>query len=50
MLRHPHYLELPWEIHWHRAARHHRLLWWLMLLIVLLAMLTIGVGVTTGVL
>lgn len=47
MLRHPHYLELPWEIHWSPAAKHHHL-WWLIALLVVLAILTIGVGVTTG--
>jgi hypothetical protein len=47
MLRHPHYLELPWEIHWSPAARHHHL-WWLIALLVVVAILTIGVGVTTG--
>ena len=48
MLRHPHYLELPWSIHWSPAAKHHRHLWWLIPLLVLVAILTIGVGVTTG--
>lgn len=48
MIRHPHYLELPWEMHWHRAATHHRHLWWLVPLLVLLAIFMIGVGVTTG--
>jgi hypothetical protein len=47
MLRHPHYLELPWEIHWSPAAKHHHL-WWLIALLVVVAILTIGVGVTTG--
>ena len=48
MIPHPHYLELPWEMHWHRAARHPRHLWWLVPLLVLLAIFMIGVGVTTG--
>jgi hypothetical protein len=47
MLRHPHYLELPWDIHWSPAAKHHHL-WWLIALLVVVAILTIGVGVTTG--
>lgn len=48
MNRHPHDLELPWEIHWHGAVRHHHHVWWLIPLLVLLAILMIGVGVTTG--
>ena len=48
MIRHPHYLELPWEIHWHPAVRHHHHLWWLIALLVLLGIFMIGVGVTTG--
>jgi len=27
MIRHPHDLELPWEIHWHGAVRHHHHVW-----------------------
>ena len=49
MFRHPHYLEAPWDIHWHRATTEHpRHLWWLIALLVLLAMFLIGVGVTSG--
>ena len=48
MTRHPHYLEVPWHVHWHSVARHHRHLWWLITLLVLLAIFMIGVGVTTG--
>jgi hypothetical protein len=49
MFRHPHYLELPWDIHWHRVTRGpHRHLWWLIALLVLFAMFLIGVGVTSG--
>ena len=48
MMRHPHYLEVPWEIHSHSRGRQQRHLWWLMLLLVVLAILMIGVGVTTG--
>jgi hypothetical protein len=49
MIRHPHYLEIPWDIHWElgERGRHHRL-WWLIALIVVLAMFLIGVGVTSG--
>lgn len=49
MIRHPHYLEVPWDVHWHHeAAGYHRQLWWLIALIVLAAMFLIGVGVTSG--
>ena len=48
MIRHPHYLELPWEIHWYPAVTQHRHRWGLILLLVLLAMVMIGVGVTSG--
>jgi hypothetical protein len=49
MIRHPHYLEVPWDIHWHHETRRsHRTLWWLTALVVLLAMFLIGVGVTSG--
>ncbi len=50
MFRHPHYLEVPWDIHGHRATTEsHRHLWWLIALLVLLAMFLIGVGVTSGI-
>lgn len=49
MIRHPHYLEIPWEIHWRDGASPpHRHLWWLIAAVVLLAMFLIGVGVTSG--
>ena len=49
MIRHPHYLEIPWEIHWrHGGTEPHRRLWWLIAGLVLLAMFLIGVGVTSG--
>jgi hypothetical protein len=48
MIRHPHYLEVPWDVHWHPVVRHHRHLWWLIAVLVLLAIFMIGVGVTTG--
>ncbi len=51
MFRHPHYLDLPWGMHGHRATTgHHRHLWWLIALLVMLAIFLIGVGVTQGVL
>jgi hypothetical protein len=48
MLRHPHYLELPWDIHWLPSVRQHRHLWWLIALLVVLALFMVGVGVTAG--
>jgi hypothetical protein len=51
MLRHPHYLELPWDMQrHHESTGPHRHLWWLIALVVLLAMFLIGVGVTQGIL
>jgi hypothetical protein len=50
MFRHPHYLEVPWDIHGqHETTEPHRHLWWLIALVVL-AMFLIGVGVTHGIL
>ena len=50
MLRHPHYLDVPWNIHWNlEATRHHRHLWWLIAGLILLGMFLIGVGVTSGI-
>ena len=49
MFRHPHYPEVPWDTHGHRATTEpHRHLWWLIALLVLLAMFVIGVGLTSG--
>ena len=49
MFRHPHYLEVPWDVHWERVTTGlHRHLWWLTAALVLLAMFLIGVGVTSG--
>jgi len=49
MFRHPHFLEVPWDIHWHHeAARPQRHFWWLIAALVLLAMFMIGVGVISG--
>ena len=51
MLRHHHYLEVPWDMHGHRLTTgSHRHLWWLIAVMVLLAMFLIGVGVTDGIL
>jgi hypothetical protein len=51
MFKHPHYLEIPWDIQEHPGTTEpHRHLWWLIALLVLLAMFLIGVGVTYGIL
>ena len=48
MLRHPRYLEIPWEVHWDQkqSGSHHHLL--LILAFIFMAMFLIGVGVTSG--
>ncbi len=48
MFRHPHYLEIPWEMHWDdkEAAPQHHLP--LTLILILLVLFLIGVGVTSG--
>ena len=49
MLRHSHYLEMPWNMPGQRTTTDpHRHLWWLIVLLVLLIMFLIGVGVTSG--
>lgn len=48
MLRHPHYLEIPWDVHWQAEPRRHQILWWLIAAVTLLAAFLIGVGVTSG--
>lgn len=49
MLRHPRYLEIPWEVRWDQkeSGQHHHLL--LMLFLIFMAMFLIGVGVTSGI-
>ena len=48
-MRHPRFLEMPWDLHWNQeATKHHRHLWWLIALLVILAMFLIGVEVTSG--
>ena len=50
MIRHPRYLEIPWDVHWHQGeAGPHRHLWQLIIILILLAMFLIGVGVTSGI-
>ncbi len=49
MLRHPHYLEVPWDIHWQEGpTRHHRNLWWLIAALAVVAIFMIGIGMTSG--
>jgi hypothetical protein len=51
MFRHPHYLEVLWDIQGHPGtAGPHRHLWWLIAVLVMLAIFLIGVGVTYGIL
>lgn len=50
MFRHPHYLDIPWHIHWHaETPARHRLLWWLIGAVVVIALLLIGVRAVGGV-
>ena len=49
MFRHPHYLEVPWDIHWQRTTTEHHRHLWLVALLVLLAVFLVGVGVTHGI-
>jgi len=48
MFRHPKYLEMPWDLHWHhdKTEPHHHL-WWITALLVA-ALFLIGVGITSG--
>lgn len=46
MLRHPSYLEIPWQLHWQGLHKHHRYFWWLIAVLTLMAIFLIGVGVT----
>jgi len=46
MLRHPSYLEIPWQLHWQGSHKHHRYFWWLIAVLTLMAIFLIGVGVT----
>ncbi len=50
MIRHPHYLEVPWDVHWQGAApgSHQRHLWWLIAVLVIIAMFMVGVGTLGG--
>ena len=51
MLRHPRYLEIPWEVHWDQRDQkeselHHRML--LILTLIFIAMFLIVIVVTSG--
>ncbi len=46
MFKHPRYLDIPWEMHWHPEETHHH--WWLKALVIVAALFLIGVGVTSG--
>jgi hypothetical protein len=49
MFRHPHYLDIPWDIHWQTEAHpRHRHAWWLVGVLVLIALLLIGVRAVGG--
>ncbi len=49
MFRHPHYLDIPWDIHWHTEAHaRHRHLWWLIGAVVLIALFLVGVRALGG--
>jgi hypothetical protein len=48
MFRHPHYLEIPWNLHWHGGLQRHDHHWWLIAAVTLIAIFLIGVGVTGG--
>ena len=47
MLRHPRYLNVPWDIQWRHGAatRHH---WWFIAVLIAAALLLIGVRATGG--
>ena len=48
MFRHPHYLEIPWNLQGQAGLHRHRHLWWLIAAVVLMAIFLIGVGITAG--
>jgi len=50
MFRHQKYLEIPWDVHWHRGETGPRgYFWLLMIMLILAAIFLIGVGVTSGI-
>lgn len=48
MIRHPRYLEIPWDVHWHQTETGPRRHVSLLILALILLTALIGVGVTTG--
>ena len=48
MIRHPRYLEIPWQVQWDRkeSGPHHPVV--LMLILIFMAMFLMGVGVISG--
>ena len=48
MIRHPHYLDIPWDVHWRHETTSYRHLWWMIALIIVLALFLVGVGATGG--
>ena len=45
-MRHPRYLEMPWNFHWDReTTSHHRYFWWLVALLVVTAVFFLGARV-----
>jgi hypothetical protein len=50
MIRHPRYLEIPWDVHWHQEETGtHRHAWELILALIFLVTFLIAVAVTTGI-
>lgn len=47
MVRHPRYLEIPWDVHWREGGvEHHPHFWRLIAMLTIFALGLIGVGVT----
>lgn len=50
MIRHPHFLEVPWDFHSagdsHKHERHE---WWIVMALLLAALCLIGIGLTGGI-
>jgi hypothetical protein len=48
MIRHPYFLEIPWNPHSQGGLSRHYHHWWLITAVTLMAIFLIGVGVTGG--
>jgi hypothetical protein len=49
MIRHPRYLEIPWDMHsHHEESGPHRTPWLVVAVLILLALFLIGVGLTAA--